>query len=157
MFQTTNQLSCNTLFHLFWSINKIQSSFGTNSNPTYIHLRPWLASDIVVLSSEPNWRDLHYISRNWAGPTRKNESMFWQWWDTAWNRFQNMAITNDHGVCLPWMMPILVFQSLSPVHQFIELDDGTILTGNPYVWWWKPMGFRLRFSLKPIQWSMVKW
>ena len=28
---------------------------------------------------------------------------------------------------------------------FKELDDGTILTGNPYIW-----GFRLRCSLKPI-------
>ena len=29
----------------------------------------------------------------------------------------------------------------------IELDDGKFLTGKPYIWWYKPMGFRLRFPL----------
>ena len=39
---------------------------------------------------------------------------------------------------------------------FIELDDGKILTGlSPfYLMGIKPMGFRLRFSLKPIQWMV---
>ena len=28
----------------------------------------------------------------------------------------------------------------------IELDDGNILTGKPYIWWYFYHGFRLRFS-----------
>ena len=40
----------------------------------------------------------------------------------------------------------------------IELDDGKILTGKPYIWYpikfdGKDHGFRLRFSLKPIHWE----
>ena len=44
------------------------------------------------------------------------------------------------------------------VHQnFTELDDGKILTGNPYIWWEFYHGFRLRLSLKPIHWKLPFW
>ena len=121
MFQTTNQSSCNTLFHLFWSINKIQRSFGTNST-SYLYSFTTLAGQWYrrfVFRAKLKGPTLHQY-RNWAGPTRKNESIFWKWLDTAGNRFQNMAITNEHGVCLPWMMSILVLESLSPVNQWLN-------------------------------------
>ena len=38
------------------------------------------------------------------------------------------------------------------IPHIIELDDGTIYRKAHQIWWSKPMGFRCRFSLKPIQW-----
>ena len=42
--------------------------------------------------------------------------------------------------------------SFAGILPIIELDDGKILTGKPHQFdGKKPMGFRCRFSLKPIQ------
>ena len=68
----------------------------------------------------------------------------------CWNIYQH----------LPWKSPSFVGKYT--IHgasgydtTFIELDDGKIETGKPVIFDGKHHGFRLRFSLKPIQWNMI--
>ena len=53
------------------------------------------------------------------------------------------------GIC--WDMLGMGIAQLPADASIIELDDGKSLTGNPEIFdGQKPMGFRLRFCLKPI-------
>ena len=52
---------------------------------------------------------------------------------------------------------IIHMKLYNTILHFIELDDGNILTGKPYIFFDGKftMGFRCRFSLKPIQWTLT--